>query len=174
MCFMCLLAKQHTVFKWKDAISGFPVLQGSAESLDRWGGKTLHRLISYFLSNTSAKNYRNQIVYVNIIASQRWHVFLRTSIHIQNISNRLEFLLYAALWLLCMWWTCSLLTHLTLINCNIAFSCKKCGFMINVLMNVAVVNYCIIIRPHRSTTYIDAAYCYRPSSVVCRSVGLSH
>ena len=30
-----------------------------------------------------------------------------------------------------------------------------------------------IIRPHRTTTYIDAAYCYRPSSVVCRSVCLS-
>jgi len=28
-------------------------------------------------------------------------------------------------------------------------------------------------RPHRSTTYVDAAYCYRPSSVVCRSVCLS-
>jgi len=28
----------------------------------------------------------------------------------------------------------------------------------------------IIIRPHRSTMYIDAAYCYRPSSVVCQSV----
>ena len=27
-----------------------------------------------------------------------------------------------------------------------------------------------IFRPHRSTTYVDAAYCYRPSSVVCRSV----
>ena len=27
----------------------------------------------------------------------------------------------------------------------------------------------IIIRLHRSTTYVDAAYCYRPSSVVCRS-----
>ena len=26
------------------------------------------------------------------------------------------------------------------------------------------------IRPHRSTTYLDAAYCYRPTSVVCRSV----
>jgi len=25
-------------------------------------------------------------------------------------------------------------------------------------------------RPHRSTTYVDAAYCYRRSSVVCRSV----
>jgi len=32
----------------------------------------------------------------------------------------------------------------------------------------------IIIRPHRSTTYVDAAYSYRPSSVVCRSVCLSH
>jgi len=28
----------------------------------------------------------------------------------------------------------------------------------------------IIIRPHRSTTYVDAAYCYLRSSVVCRSV----
>jgi len=27
-----------------------------------------------------------------------------------------------------------------------------------------------IIRPHRSTTYVDAAYSYRPSSVVCLSV----
>ena len=30
-----------------------------------------------------------------------------------------------------------------------------------------------IIRPHRSTTYVDAAYCYGPTSVVCRSVCLS-
>jgi len=29
-----------------------------------------------------------------------------------------------------------------------------------------------IIRPHRSTTYVDAAYCYPPSSVVCRFVTL--
>ena len=28
----------------------------------------------------------------------------------------------------------------------------------------------LIIRPHRSATYVDAAYCYRPSSVVCLSV----
>ena len=27
-----------------------------------------------------------------------------------------------------------------------------------------------IIRPHRSTTYVDAAYCYRLSSVVCQSL----
>jgi len=30
-----------------------------------------------------------------------------------------------------------------------------------------------IIMPHRSATYLDATYCYRPSSVVCRSVCLS-
>jgi len=28
----------------------------------------------------------------------------------------------------------------------------------------------LLFRPHRSTTYVDAAHCYRPSSVVCRSV----
>jgi len=27
-----------------------------------------------------------------------------------------------------------------------------------------------VVRPHRSTTYVDAAYCYRGSSVVCLSV----
>jgi len=54
--------------------SGFPLLQGNAKTLDRWGGKTKHHLIFYFLRNTSAKNYHNRIVYVNI-ASQRLNVF---------------------------------------------------------------------------------------------------
>ena len=78
MCFVPSLAKQHTVLKWKDTISAFPVLQGSAEQLGRWGGKAKHCLISYFLSNTSAKNYRNRVMYVKIIASQRWGVFWDT------------------------------------------------------------------------------------------------
>jgi len=54
--------------------SGFPISQGNAEALERWGEKTKHHLISYFLSNTSAKNYRNWMVYVKTIASQRWGV----------------------------------------------------------------------------------------------------
>jgi len=37
-------------------------------------------MISYFLNNTSAKNYHNRVVYVKIIASQRWDVFLRHSV----------------------------------------------------------------------------------------------
>jgi len=55
--------------------SGFPILQGNAEALDRRGGKTKHRMIPYFLGNISAKNYRNRIVYAKIIASQMWDVF---------------------------------------------------------------------------------------------------
>jgi len=39
---------------------------------------------------------------------------------------------------------------------------------------VLVLALCLfIIWPHRSTTYVDAAYCYRPSTAVCRSVCLS-
>jgi len=55
--------------------SGFSISQGNAEALDRRGGKAKHQLISYVLGNTSAKNYRNRIVYVNIIASWRWDIF---------------------------------------------------------------------------------------------------
>jgi len=55
--------------------SGFLLSQGNAEAPDRWGGKTKHRLISYFLSNTSAKNYRNWIVRIKVIASQRCDFF---------------------------------------------------------------------------------------------------
>jgi len=35
--------------------SGFPISQGNTEALDRRGGKTKYHLISYVLSNTSAK-----------------------------------------------------------------------------------------------------------------------
>jgi len=62
------ISKQH-------AISGFPVLQGSAEPLHRWIGKTKHRMISYFLSNTSAKNYHNRVDY------SKSKVFLRHSVY---------------------------------------------------------------------------------------------
>jgi len=55
--------------------SVFPLSQGNAQALERWVGKTKHCLISYFLSNISAKNYRNRTVYVKTTASQRWDVF---------------------------------------------------------------------------------------------------
>jgi len=33
-----------------------------------------------------------------------------------------------------------------------------------------MLTYIVIFRPHRSTRYVDSAYCYGRSSVVCRSV----
>ena len=47
----CFLVKKHATFKWKDAISGFPVSPGNAEAL--W--KRKHILIAYFLGNICAK-----------------------------------------------------------------------------------------------------------------------
>ena len=41
ICFM-FFGKKHAAFKWKDAISGFPVSSGSAEAIFRWGGKITH------------------------------------------------------------------------------------------------------------------------------------
>jgi len=41
LCFV-FMAKKHAAFKWKDAISGFPVSPGSAEALVRYGGEKVH------------------------------------------------------------------------------------------------------------------------------------
>ena len=76
------------MFKWKDVISGFPVSQGHAAALDRWGGKIKYIFIAYFLSNIYAKNCHIWTVYVKIIASQRWDVFWDSVFH--HISETLE------------------------------------------------------------------------------------
>ena len=58
---ICGALEEHllTYLQCTSALSSeLPVSQGNAEALDRprWRGKTKHRLISYFLSKTSAKN----------------------------------------------------------------------------------------------------------------------
>ena len=60
MCFVCLLAKQCTTFKWKDIISVFSVLKGSGETLTRWRGKIYHLLTACFLLNIYAKKFKVQ------------------------------------------------------------------------------------------------------------------
>jgi len=47
----------------------------SAEALVRCGGKIKHRLILCFLSNISANNYQNRLMFVEVIASQSSVVF---------------------------------------------------------------------------------------------------
>ena len=73
--FSVFLVKKHAAFKFKNAISGFPVSLGSAEALVRCGGKIMYILIAYFLGNIYAKNCRNRTVYVKIIASCKGGTF---------------------------------------------------------------------------------------------------
>jgi len=73
--------KKRAAFKWKDAISGFPVSSGSAEALVRCGGKIKNSLIAHFLGNICAKNCRNRTVYVKITASCKGGTFLRHSVY---------------------------------------------------------------------------------------------
>jgi len=48
-------------------ISGVHVSPGSAETLVRRGGITNHFSVVYFLSNISAKNYQNRLMFVEVI-----------------------------------------------------------------------------------------------------------
>ena len=64
-----------TVLHAQCTSSRFHVSQGNAKSLDSWAGK---QCIAWFLTFSVTilpKNYRNRIVYVNIIASEKWDVF---------------------------------------------------------------------------------------------------
>jgi len=73
-----VLGEKHAAFKWKDAISGFPVSRGSAEALVSCGGKIKYILIAYYLGNICANNCRNRTVYVKIIASCKCGTFFET------------------------------------------------------------------------------------------------
>ena len=54
---------------------------GSAETLVRIGGIVNHHSIAYSLSNISAKNYRNRLMWVESIVCNISVVFLRHSVH---------------------------------------------------------------------------------------------
>ena len=44
-------------------------------------------LIAYFISNISAKKYQNPFMFVKVIASQRWNVFLRHGVQRATSGN---------------------------------------------------------------------------------------
>jgi len=77
--------KKHAAFKWKDAISEFPVSPGSAEALVRCAGTIKYILIAYILGNICAKNCRNRTVYVKIIASCKGGAFFWDTVY--NVNN---------------------------------------------------------------------------------------
>ena len=53
------------------------VSPGIVETLVRRGGITGHHLIAYSLSNMSAENYQNRLIYVEVIVCNTSVVFLR-------------------------------------------------------------------------------------------------
>ena len=69
------------------------------------------------------------------------------------------------IWATCRYWPCHI-SHIAVI----LFVVRYCS-----ITELAPLLYddTVIIRPHRSTTYVDASYCYRSSSMVCQSVCLS-
>jgi len=85
--FRVFLVKKHAAFKWKDAISGFPVSPGNAEALVRCGGKIKYILIAYFLGNIYTKNCCNRTVYVKIIASCKGGTFFETQCRWRPLFN---------------------------------------------------------------------------------------
>jgi len=86
--------KNHAAFKWKDAISGFPVSPGTAEALVRWGGKIKYLLIAYFLGNIYVKNCRNRTVYVKTIARCKGGTFFWDRVY-KGIGNCAIYLIVA-------------------------------------------------------------------------------
>ena len=72
---------------WKDTISGVNVSLGSAETLVRRGGIINHHSIPYSLSNISAKNYRNRLMWVESIVRNISVVFLGHSVDITGYST---------------------------------------------------------------------------------------
>ena len=67
------------------------------------------------------------------------------------------------------------------VSCFLIASCTSGTFFFRhsvVVIGIVLLNaiqsarFTIIIRPHRSTMYIDAAYCYGPNSIVQQSVTL--
>jgi len=83
-CVSCFLVKKHATFKWKDAISGYPVSLGSAEALVKWGGKIKYILIACFFGNICAKNCCNRTVNVKITASCKGGTFFWDTVYKPN------------------------------------------------------------------------------------------
>ena len=54
------------------------IFSGSAEALDRCGGKLWHLLIAYFLGNVCAKHYKNPKMLSQVTANNSGDVFLDT------------------------------------------------------------------------------------------------
>ena len=95
---LCCMHAQCTVLS-----SRFLISQSYAEALDKCGGRTKHRLIPYFFSNTSAKNYRNVTVYVKNYSKSKvgrfWDTVYMQSPICTRLCHVLEICMQIGTWL---------------------------------------------------------------------------
>jgi len=71
----------NTAFEWKMQFTCFPILPGGAEAQVIWGGRVKHVLIAYFISNISAKKYKNPFTCVKVKVKQKVGRFLTHSLY---------------------------------------------------------------------------------------------
>jgi len=84
--------KQCHFCAWlKRPIFGVHDSQGSAETLVRRGGITNYHLIAYSFSNTSAKNYHNQLMCIEVIVCNVSVFFLRHSVFMGKTPPKMLF-----------------------------------------------------------------------------------
>ena len=80
-CFWNFQWNNHMTLSEKMVLLCLSVLQGSAETLFRWGGKINHLSIALTLSNTCAKDYWNRKIFVQVTAKNVGGVFLRHTVY---------------------------------------------------------------------------------------------
>ena len=112
------------------------VSPGGAEALVRWGGKIKYCLTAYLLSNISAKNYQNQLLYVKVTASQSSVVFWDTSVAHWDVGEDTRIFrslgaVSVPCLLTCQLWICYLLIYEALLMvsatdywCHSRFTCS--------------------------------------------------
>ena len=84
------IASQSSVIfehDWKRPIFGVHDSQGSAETLVRRGGITNYHLMAYFLSNTSAKNYQNRLMCIEVIMCNISVIFFSHSVVTELVTS---------------------------------------------------------------------------------------
>jgi len=90
MCFVHLLAKQHSAFKRNDAIFGcFP---GSAKALVRWGWKIKYHLTAYDLLGHNVYSIQIYICIISNLTSVMWIWYVKKILFYSN--NSINFTKY--------------------------------------------------------------------------------
>jgi len=86
------LKQTHYTAWLKRPIFGVHHSQGSAETILRRGGITNYRLIAYSFNNTSAKNYQNRLICIEVTVCNFSVVFFSDTVYIKSRTRPTEWI----------------------------------------------------------------------------------